>query len=261
MSKVEIDKTYRISVTEGGYEEVAEYYNREEGKVYLVKTAYESVDVDVTPETQTELNLLNQYIDKDSKGTVLLDREFCNIEFQGVGDAYSIVVTERQSGEELDIDATKMYLDEKWEWVDDEGYYSLPIVLTEVKVQVGKKYQIFVPKGGYTEYETYENVNQPNDFLYTTTSWRGVDAFVTIESTEEAKLLEYYITKDTTGTFQLDSRFNNVKFEGCSGSYGGVVKNAEGEEIDDDPLDDYEKWEFMECESYYECPIKIKEVE
>lgn len=261
MSKIEINKTYRISVPHDGFEEVDEYYNGEEKKVYLVTTAYKGAEIHVTPETQTELELLNQYISKDSKGTVLLDREFCNIEFLDAIGAYSMVVTERQSGEEVYIDVGKMCLDDRWEWVDTEQYSALPIVLTEVKVEIGKKYQIFVPKGGYTEYETYENVNEPNDFLYTTTSWRGVDAFVTIESDEEAKLLEYYINKDTTGTFQLDSRFNNVKFEGCSGSYGSIVKNVEGEEIDDDPLNDCEKWEFMECESYYECPIRIKEVE
>jgi len=133
MSELELDKTYSISVSHGGYEEVEEYYNREEGKVYLVETAYKRVETLITPETQTELDLLNYYIDKDSKGTVYLDREFCNIEFQGADDAYSMVIKERQSGEELDIDVAKMYLDDKWEWVDVEQYYTLPIKIKEVE--------------------------------------------------------------------------------------------------------------------------------
>ena len=66
MSKIEINKTYRISVPHDGFEEVDEYYNSEEKKVYLVTTAYKGAEIHVTPETQTELELLNQYISKDT---------------------------------------------------------------------------------------------------------------------------------------------------------------------------------------------------
>jgi len=132
MSKLEMNKTYCISVPHGGYEEVDEYYNGEEGKVYLVTTAYKSAEIHVTPETQTELDLLNRYIDKDSRGTILFEREFGNIEFLSADDAYSMVIKDRQSGEELDESMEKLYFDNLWELVDYEQYCSLPITLTEV---------------------------------------------------------------------------------------------------------------------------------
>jgi len=128
------------------------------------------------------------------------------------------------------------------------------------KVKIGKTYKISVPKGGYTEYETYQKTGDPYNFLYTTTSWRAVDVFVTIQNKDEAELLEYYIKEDTTGTFELDSDFEYIEFEGSEGAYDSSVENEDGEEVEDNPLFN-DGWEFMECESYYECPIKIKEVE